>query len=147
MAKIQLRAYLFETTTHPQSKQVKGAGPADVILERMGELPNATKDLKIARFQEYIPFAIRGFWSLAAISGDGFYGPDLETAIRTHTNSHREIIGRKEKRSPFPNRISKACRKMDWVMDYGSVPEAITSMLSDHPATTTTKAICEIGGS
>ena len=131
---VQPDTYPFETPafTHTQIT----SDPAELTMERMGG--NATKEVKIERFREVAIFALRCFGSFTTVVGTGCYGPESEASLRRQSSTNKEILMRKGVRVPLTNRIAQACPLADWGVEYGSTPNAITSVLNDFvpwPAT------------
>ena len=124
-------------TLNRQQQPISG-DPMELMIERMGELSNSSKDVKIVRFHEYAVFAVRRFGSFKTTQGAGCYGSDLEASLGRQSVTHREIPPRQGIRAPVTNRIAQACPTLEWGIDYVPAPGSGTLMLSDFipwPAT------------
>ena len=132
---IQPDFYPFETPafTHPKLP----SDPAELTMERMGE--NATKEVKLERFREFVVFALRGFGSFATLVGTGCYGPELESSLRRQSSTHKELLVRNGIRVPLTNRIAKACPLGDWGIEYGATANPGTLVLNDFVPWPSTK--------
>ena len=98
---------------------------------RVSEMSTSNIAIKVGRFREYAVFAMRVFGSFAATSGAGFYGSELESDVRRHPITRREILARKGIRVPITNRIAKARPPLDLGLEYGASPDNNILMLND----------------
>ena len=132
---VQPDTYPFETPafSHPKLP----SDPMELMMERVGE--NASKEVKLERCREFVIFALRGFGSFTTVIGTGCYGPELESALRRQSSTHKEIMMRKGIRAPLTNRVAKACPLADWGVEYGAVSNTNTLVLNDFVPWAATK--------